>query len=83
MCFPAMDNLQLGVFFGGGGKKKNSLTKGKKDRLITGWAMDYFFFMDLPFGGIFDCFNVVTLSPVNGGLLIKNTCHVIEIHIRD
>ena len=58
MCFPAMDNLQLGVFFlgggGGGGKKKNSLTKGKKDRLITGWAMDYFyfFFMDLPFGGI-------------------------------
>ena len=57
MCFPAMDNLQLGVFFGGGGKKKNSLTKGKKDRLITGWAMDYFFFMDLPFGGIllFQC----------------------------
>ena len=52
MCFPAMDNLQLGVFFGGGREKKNSLTKGKKDRLITGWAMDYFFFMDLPFGGI-------------------------------
>ena len=59
MCFPATDKLQLGGFFWGGGggggggrEKKNSLTKGKKDRLITGWAMDYFFFMDLPFGGI-------------------------------
>ena len=52
-----MDNLRLGDFLvggggGGGGQKKNSQTKGKKDRLITGWAMDYFFFMDLPFGGI-------------------------------
>ena len=38
MCFPAMDNLRLGVFFGGGAggsEKKNSETKGKKDRLIT------------------------------------------------
>ena len=36
MCFPAMDNLRLGVFFwGGGSEKKNSETKGKKDRLIT------------------------------------------------
>ena len=36
MCFPAMDNLRLGVFLGGGGsEKKNSETKGKKDRLIT------------------------------------------------
>ena len=53
MCFPAMDNLRLGGFFLRGGEgKKNSLTKGEKDRLNTGWAMDYFFFMDLPFGGI-------------------------------
>ena len=28
---------------------------------------------------VFDCFNVVALSPVNGGLLMKNTCPVIEI----
>ena len=35
MCFPAMDNLRLGVFLGGGREKKNSETKGKKDRLIT------------------------------------------------
>lgn len=27
---------------------------------------------------VFDCFNVVSLSPVNGGLLIKNTCPVTE-----
>ena len=78
-----MDNLRLGGFFKGGREKKNSLRKGKKDRLITGWAMDYFFFMDLIPLEVFYCFNVVALSPVNGGLLIKNTCAVIEIHIRD
>ena len=65
---------------GEGGKKKNSLTKGKKDRLITGWTIS--FLWTFP-SEVFDCFNVVALSPVNVGLLIKNTCHVIEMHIRD
>ena len=32
---------------------------------------------------VFYCFNVVALPPANGGLLIKNTCAVIEMHIRD
>ena len=30
MCFPAMDNLRLGVFFGGGGKKRTPKQKGRR-----------------------------------------------------
>ena len=76
-----MDNLRSGVFRGERGKK-DSQTKGKKDHLIKGWATD-FYGLSLRRYTVFDCFNVVALSPVNGGLLIKNTCPVTEKHIRD
>lgn len=73
-----MDNLRSGVFRGERGKK-DSQTKGEKDHLIRGWATDYFSFLfSLRRYTVFDCFNVVSLSPVNGGLLIKNTCPVTE-----
>ena len=31
MCFPAMDNLQLGVFFGGGGGEKKELPNKREE----------------------------------------------------
>ena len=82
MCFPAMDNLRLGGFFlRGGGRTPQQ--KGRR----TAWSQadgpwTTSFLWTFP-SEVFDCFNVVALPPANGGLLIKNTCAVTEIHIRD
>ena len=50
-----MDNLRSGVFWGGGGggKKTTRKQKGLSLRRYT----------------VFDCFNVVALSPVNGDMV--------------
>ena len=42
----------------------------------------YIFSWNLPFE-VFDCFKVVALAPVAGGVVVRNTCAVHEIHITD
>ena len=67
------------------GKQDKNRTPKQKGRR-TAWSQDgpwtISFLWTFP-SEVFDCFNVVASSPANGGLLIKNTCAGIEIHIRD
>ena len=79
-----MDNLRSGAFRGGKGKKRlpNKRGEGPPDQRI-GHGLFLFYGLSLRRYTVFDCFNVVALSPVNVGLLIKNTCPVTEKHIRD
>ena len=74
-----MDNLRSGVFRGGKGKKRlpNKRGEGPPDQRM-GHGLFLFYGLSLRRYTVFDCFNVVSLSPVNGGLLIKNTCPVTE-----
>ena len=84
ISFPTMDNLRSGVFLGGKGKKRLPYKRGEgpPDQRID-HGLFLFNGLSLRRYTVFDCFNVVALSPVNGGLLIKNTCPVIEINVRD
>ena len=81
MCFPAMDNLRLGgfFFFKGGREKKELPNKREEGPPDHRMGHGLLFLWTFP-SEVFYCFNVVALSPANGGLLIKNTCAVIEIH---
>ena len=44
------------------------------------WTVN--FLRNLPFE-VFDCFKVVALAPVAGGVVVRNTRAVHEIHITD
>ena len=52
----------------------------RKTRASRPWTVNFSWNLPLE---VFDCFKVVALAPVAGGVVVRNTCAVHEIHITD
>ena len=52
----------------------------RKARASRPWTVNFSWNLPLE---VFDCFKVVALAPVAGGVVARNTCAVHEIHIMD